>query len=85
MVRATNSIMTMVNPRFVVYAVLGQFDWSNDWGIYLYASALSLVGIVIGNALAGRISQHVFDWGLIVLLLVSTLLLYATAFGITAN
>lgn len=75
----------MINPRFVVYVVLGSFDWKDDWRLYLFTAAVSLVGLVLGNALAGRVNQRVFDWGLISLLLISTLLLYATALGVTRS
>ena len=77
MVRATNAVLCIASPRLVTYFVIGALE-KRFITTYISACAACLCGLMVGDQIARRVSQRMFSWCLMAMLLASTLMLYAS-------
>ena len=83
-VRATTTTTSIFSVKFMTYLLLGAGSLS-DLPLYGVAIVAALIGLNIGNAIAQRLNQKVFSRVLLGVMLLSTALLYAASFGLTAH
>lgn len=76
-VRATNAVLCIASPRLVTYFVIGALE-KRFLLTYIAACAACLCGLMVGDQIARRVSQRMFSWCLMAMLLASTLMLYAS-------
>ncbi len=82
-VRATNSVLGVLQPRIVAYIGVGAFK-QEDAPLYGVASAAALAAMFVGNCLAAHIHQTAFSRVLVALMLLCCALMYASAAGLAA-
>ncbi|KAK9828094.1 hypothetical protein WJX81_003675 [Elliptochloris bilobata] len=83
-VRATSTTTNLVSIKFLTYLAMGAATW-DDLPLYLVAITCSVTGLQAGAWLAGRLNREAFSRMLLGILLLSTCLLYASAFGLTGH
>ncbi len=66
----------------VTYIVMGVFR-RTDMPLYGAASSAAMVGVALGNVVAGRMDQQAFSRVLVCLMVICCLLLFAAAAGLT--
>ena len=83
-VRGCTTVTSMFSVKFLTYFFMGAGSVA-DLPLYAVAICAAYVGLVIGNALAQRLNQKAFGRVLLGVMLLSTCLLYASSFGLTAH
>ncbi|KAG2440892.1 hypothetical protein HXX76_003746 [Chlamydomonas incerta] len=83
-VRGTNAVNNVLQPRLVTYIVMGLFV-AADAPLYAVTSLVGLAGVALGNVLAGRLDQRGFSRVLVGLMLVCCALLFASAAGLKGH
>ena len=82
--RATTTMTSIFSVKFFTYLLMGAGSLA-DLPFYGVAIVAALIGLNIGNALAQRLDQRTFRKVLLCVMLLSTCLLYAASFGLTAH
>ncbi|GFR47218.1 hypothetical protein Agub_g8901 [Astrephomene gubernaculifera] len=80
-VRGTNAVNNVLQARLVTYIVMGVFK-REEVPLYLITSTVGLVGVGVGNCLAGRLDQKGFSRILVALMSICCLLLFVSAAGL---
>ncbi|GLC33006.1 hypothetical protein PLESTB_000381200 [Pleodorina starrii] len=83
-VRGTNAVNNVLQVRLVSYLIMGVFK-REDVMIYGVTAAAGLMGVIIGNGLAGRLDQRGFSRVLVALMVVCCALLFASAAGLKGH
>lgn len=83
-VRATTTVTNIFSVKLLTYLALGAGSL-HDLPLYGVAIVAALIGLNVGNALAARLDQRAFGKVLLGIMLLSTCLLYAASFGLTAH
>jgi hypothetical protein len=86
---STRDALTAAAPaplqvRVVTYVVMGVLS-SSEWRLYALTSAPSLLAMLAGNAVAGRMDQRAFSAAVVALMLLCCALMFASSLGLGAR